>query len=169
MNRNNVHASFSNRGRNIEVVAPGVSFLSSVPPGQGSEAGVETTTTAHTAFGIEFARKTNGTTGTLVDCRLGQAGGCPNTVSGNIALIQRGTISFADKVTNAMNAGAIAAVIYNNAAGDFTGTLGSSREFDDQSYIIKSERTAPAKVRSSTGLEVTQLGCAPLRHFLKTQ
>jgi bisphosphoglycerate-independent phosphoglycerate mutase (AlkP superfamily) len=42
------------------------------------------------------------------------------------ALIQRGTIDFATKVTNAMNAGATAAIIYNNAAGDFTGTLGAA-------------------------------------------
>ncbi|MBA3438756.1 MAG: S8 family serine peptidase, partial [Pyrinomonadaceae bacterium] len=63
---------------------------------------------------------------TLVDCGLGQVGEFPAAVGDNIALIQRGTISFVDKVTNAMNAGAVAVIIYNNAPGDFTGTLGAA-------------------------------------------
>jgi subtilisin family serine protease len=39
-------------------------------------------------------------------------------VSNNIALIQRGTLFFSDKVSNAMAAGAQAAVIFNNVAGN---------------------------------------------------
>ena len=124
VDRNNVRASFSNAGKNIDVSAPGVTVLSSVPRGLGSEASV-TTTSDFIAYGFEYAGKTNGTTGTLVDCGLGQAGEFPAAVAGNIALIQRGTISFADKVTNAMNAGAAAVIIYNNAGGEFTGTLGA--------------------------------------------
>ena len=41
----------------------------------------------------------------------------------NIALIPRGTLNFSNKVANAMAAGARAAVIYNNASGNFSGTL----------------------------------------------
>jgi subtilisin family serine protease len=48
---------------------------------------------------------------------------------------QRGTISFADKVTNAMNAGAVAAILYNNAAGDFTGTLGAATASNGRAWI----------------------------------
>lgn len=44
-----------------------------------------------------------------------------------IALIERGDISFADKVNNATTAGASAAVIYNNASGGFSGTLGAPK------------------------------------------
>jgi len=126
VDKNNVVASFSNKGSAIDVVAPGVGVLSSVPRGQGSESSVTNGTTSYSSFGMEFAGKTTGITGNLVDCGLGQANECPATVSGNIALIQRGTIDFATKVTNAMNAGATAAIIYNNAAGDFTGTLGAA-------------------------------------------
>ncbi|MEJ7576542.1 MAG: S8 family serine peptidase [Pyrinomonadaceae bacterium] len=125
VDRNDVVASFSNKGTNIDVVAPGVGVLSSVPRGQGFESSV-TTNASYTSFGMTYAGTTAGTTGTLVDCRLGQVGEFPAGVSGNIALIQRGTISFADKVTNAMNQGATAAIIYNNVAGDFSGTLGAA-------------------------------------------
>ena len=51
--------------------------------------------------------------------------------AGNIALIQRGgstatfTCTFAVKAQNAIAAGAIGVVIYNNAAGDLAGTLGN--------------------------------------------
>jgi subtilisin family serine protease len=136
VDRSNVVATFSNRGTNIDVVAPGVSVLSSVPRGQGSESSVSTSLNPNLpAFGMEFAAKTSGTTGTLIDCKLGQVGEFPASVAGNIALIQRGTISFADKVTNAMNAGAVAAVIYNNAAGDFTGTLGAATTANGSAWI----------------------------------
>jgi subtilisin family serine protease len=43
---------------------------------------------------------------------------------GKIALAVRGTCSFADKALNAEAAGATAVVIYNNAPGNFAGTLG---------------------------------------------
>ena len=44
-------------------------------------------------------------------------------MSNNIALIQRGTLYFSDKVSNAMTAGARAAVVFNNTNGNFSGTL----------------------------------------------
>jgi subtilisin family serine protease len=134
VDKNNAIASFSNKGSAIDVVAPGVGVLSSVPKGTGSESFV-TNGNSYTSFGMEFAGKTSGTTGTLVFCNLGQAGEFPSSVKGNIALIQRGTISFADKVTNAMNAGALAVIIYNNAPGDFTGTLGAATTSDGRTWI----------------------------------
>lgn len=51
-----------------------------------------------------------------------------NFVAGNIALIQRGTCTFADKVTNATAAGAVGVIIFNQGTpdrlGPFAGTLG---------------------------------------------
>jgi minor extracellular serine protease Vpr len=44
--------------------------------------------------------------------------------AGKVALIVRGTCSFGEKATNAINAGASAVVIHNNSAGNFSGTLG---------------------------------------------
>jgi subtilisin family serine protease len=126
VDKNDVVASFSNKGTGIDVVAPGVMVLSSVPAGTGHEAAV-TNGTSTTAFGLEFAANTNGTTGTLVNCGIGNPGQCATGGATNfVALIQRGTLDFATKVTNAKNQGAAAAIIYNNAAGDFTGTLGAA-------------------------------------------
>ena len=56
--------------------------------------------------------------GELVSCGIGDIGEFPVEVNGNIALIQRGTLYFSEKVTNAMNAGAIATIIYNNVEED---------------------------------------------------
>ncbi|KAK4517454.1 Transmembrane osmosensor [Mucor velutinosus] len=48
------------------------------------------------------------------------AGSIDSAVSGKIALIQRGSCAFADKVNNAASAGAIGVIIYNNAAGSIS-------------------------------------------------
>lgn len=131
----NAIASFSNRGTTaIDLVGPGVDVVSSVPLGQGYDTTV-TTNSTFKAYGMTFAGQTNGITRTLVNCGIGQVGEFPASVSGNIALIQRGTLSFADKVKNAMDAGAVAAIIYNNAPGDFGGTLGAATTADGRAWI----------------------------------
>jgi subtilisin family serine protease len=51
----------------------------------------------------------------------------PTMLAGKIALIKRGTCSFATKINNAENLGAVAAIIYNNVAGSISmATSGSS-------------------------------------------
>jgi aminopeptidase Y len=50
--------------------------------------------------------------------------------AGNIALVSRGACAFADKATNANNAGAAGVVIYNNTAGTLNGTLGNAFTLD---------------------------------------
>lgn len=125
----NTIASFSNTGRGLDVSGPGVLVLSSVPANTGSEASAAGGGTTHRAFGLEFAGETSasGVSGTLVHCGLAQSSSdCGAAAPGFVALIQRGSISFADKVTNARAAGASAAIVYNNVAGDFVGTLGSA-------------------------------------------
>ncbi|KAK3898310.1 hypothetical protein C8A05DRAFT_47326 [Staphylotrichum tortipilum] len=49
----------------------------------------------------------------------------PATVSGNVAFISRGSCTFSQKALNAKTAGAVAAVVYNNVAGELSGTLGT--------------------------------------------
>ncbi|GAE35969.1 M28 family peptidase [Halalkalibacter akibai] len=49
-------------------------------------------------------------------------------LTGKIALIQRGEISFGDKVLNAANSGAAGVIIFNNAAGVINGTLGGAND-----------------------------------------
>jgi serine protease len=126
VDRNNVRASFSNAGGGLDLSAPGVDVLSSVPRGQGFEASVTTTQTFE-AFGLQYAGTTKRPiTKTLISCGLaGSPSDCGAGIRGNIALIQRGSYSFAQKVASAMSAGAVGAIIYNNAPGNFHGTLGT--------------------------------------------
>jgi serine protease len=128
VDRNNAHASFSNTGGTVDLSGPGVDVLSSFPKDQGRKASVTTTQTFE-AFSLEFAGTTTakGITKTLVNCGLaGSPSDCPTTVRGNIALIQRGSFSFAQKVASATTAGAVGAIIYSNAPGNFNGTLGTT-------------------------------------------
>lgn len=157
VDKNNVIASFSNRGTTaIDLVGPGVDVVSSVPLGQGSDTSVTTNTTFF-AYGMDFAGRTDGITRTLVNCGLGQVGEFPATVAGNIALIQRGTLSFADKVKNAMDAGAVAAIVYNNVAGDFGGTLGAATTADGRAWIpaVTVSDAAGATLLSQVGTNAT--------------
>ena len=53
-----------------------------------------------------------------IDCGLGgTAEEFPSEVKGKIALIQRGTYNFTDKIMNAQNAGAVGVIVYNHKAG----------------------------------------------------
>ncbi|UOE92386.1 S8 family serine peptidase [Alkalihalobacillus sp. LMS39] len=55
----------------------------------------------------------------FVDVGLGAASDfAGKDVDGKIALISRGEFAFVDKATNARNAGAVGAIIYNNVAGE---------------------------------------------------
>ncbi|MCJ7510562.1 MAG: M28 family metallopeptidase [Dehalococcoidia bacterium] len=63
-------------------------------------------------------------TAELVSAGLGRPQDFPPEGSkGRIALIERGELSFADKVTNAAANGAAAVIIYNNVEGPFQGEL----------------------------------------------
>jgi subtilisin family serine protease len=118
-------ASFSDYGATtVDLAAPGVSVLSTIPTWQaGTTAYVQQGSTTYAANQLTYSGLTSGIMGTIYDCGLGYPTNFPPAVSGNIALIQRGTLHFSDKVSNAMAAGARAAIIYNNVAGNFNGTL----------------------------------------------
>ncbi|MGH9804541.1 MAG: S8 family serine peptidase, partial [Candidatus Acidiferrales bacterium] len=72
---------------------------------------------------LEGAADTGGASGALADGGLCTSSG---SWSGKVVLCERGDISFCDKATNVKNGGGVAAVIYNNASGNFLGTLGSN-------------------------------------------
>ncbi|MCP4710132.1 MAG: S8 family serine peptidase, partial [Planctomycetes bacterium] len=120
-------ADFSNYGTNsVDIAAPGVEIESTALTGRGDgSAYVEADGTVFRANDMEYSGHTDGITKTIYYCGRGlSAGDFPAAVNGNIALIERGIITFAEKVTNARNAGALAAIIYNNIDGGFLGTLG---------------------------------------------
>jgi subtilisin family serine protease len=126
--QNDALASFSDYGANtVDLAAPGVNILSALPVSQaGTLAYVQQGSTTYAANDLTYSGVTTGITATVYDCGLGYPTNFPTAVSNNIALIARGTLNFSTKVANAMTAGARAAVIYNNASGNFSGTLQTS-------------------------------------------
>ncbi|MBI2568475.1 MAG: S8 family serine peptidase [Candidatus Schekmanbacteria bacterium] len=120
---NKAVADFSQKNSQVEVAAPGVAIKSTVPMGTGS------LTTLTVGAGSFESSAMDGSplgtaTGPLVDCGIGDSA-CPGG-GGQVCLIQRGTISFADKVLNCQAGGGAAAVVYNNEAGMLYGTLGET-------------------------------------------
>jgi subtilisin family serine protease len=106
-------AEFSNQGPELAIVGPGVNVLSSVPQTTGEISFVTQGTSSFDAIHVEGSPK--GTiTGPFVFCGQGHVGEFPASVSGKIALIQRGDITFNEKAKNAKTAGAIAVLIFNN-------------------------------------------------------
>ncbi len=72
---------------------------------------------------------------------------------GNIALISRGSCTFATKATNAQAAGAAAVVIYNNAAGPLNGTLGA--EFALNIAVTGVAQTVGQQLATIPGLQLS--------------
>ncbi|PWU20696.1 MAG: hypothetical protein C5B50_03325 [Verrucomicrobia bacterium] len=125
--QNDALAVFSNYGATtVDLAAPGVNILSTVPTNQPQiTAYVTHGATNYSANALTYSGTTTGLSGTIYDCGLGYPTNFPSGVNSNIALIQRGTLTFSNKVVNAKAAGAKAAIIYNNVSGNFLGTLGS--------------------------------------------
>ena len=117
---NKVKASFSQFNRDVELAAPGVGVLSSIP-WVGTHT-LSSGSSSWTGGSIEGSASSSGTTGTLVNGGLCDSNG-NGAWAGKVVLCQRGTVTFADKVGNVQSGGGTAAVIYNNVAGGFSGTL----------------------------------------------
>ncbi|MEW6705998.1 MAG: S8 family serine peptidase [Pseudomonadota bacterium] len=116
-------ASFSQYNKQVEIAAPGVAVLSTVPMGQGSESSLVVGTTTYAPGGMDGSPKTSASGG-LADFGLGDA--VNPAMAGKVCLIQRGSIDFATKVSNCQASGGVGAVVYNNVAGGFGGTLGTT-------------------------------------------
>ena len=80
------------------------------------------------ALPMRFGAETTAT-GLLVHVGLAREGDLPETgLSGKIALVHRGEITFEEKVRRIQDAGALAAVVYNNVPDLFRGDLGSQAD-----------------------------------------
>jgi len=124
-------AEFSQYGPGLSVVAPGVDVVSSVPRGAGRISFVSIDYGDGTAVRVRSASLQGAPendvaiTGSLVFAGLGKPDDIRKAaLRGKFALIQRGEITFKEKVVNAMNAGATGVVIYNNVDGVPRGGLG---------------------------------------------
>lgn len=95
-------------------------------------------------------------TAPLVDAGLGTHADFNGVnATGNIAVIQRGDISFAEKIVNASRAGAVGVILFNNAAGELNGTLGGhDDEFIPAVSLPKTQGEAIlAHLQSNPGAE----------------
>ena len=123
LDENKNWASFSQYNSKVEISAPGVSVLSTVP-GSGAGTPALTVGTRVYAPGSMTGSPVKSATAPLADFGLGDH--TTSAVAGKVCLIARGTIDFATKVRNCQNSGGVGAVIYNNVSGAFNGTLGTA-------------------------------------------
>ncbi|MFC5478000.1 S8 family serine peptidase [Massilia suwonensis] len=123
IDENKQWATFSQYNSKVELAGPGVGVLSTVPTGVGQEA-VLTVGSSTYAPGAMEGSPVKTATAPLADFGIGDK--VNTAVSGKVCLIQRGTVDFAVKVSNCQNSGGVGAVVYNNVAGAFGGTLGTT-------------------------------------------
>jgi serine protease len=157
---NSTVASFSQRNSDVELAAPGVSVLSTVP---WKETDTLTTDGATSEGGhIDGAARTSdsGVTGFLAN----DGGQCTAAGSwtGKVVLCQRGTNTFADKVKNVKAGGGVAAVIYNNVASDsscgvFSGTLNGTSTIPATTLSCADGATAVGLPPGANGTVISQL------------
>ena len=115
---NNVRASFSQYTNQVEIAAPGVGVLSTYP---NRDASMSVGISSFIVSAISGTRQSTATGG------LVNGGGCTSVGawSGKVVLCERGGNTFAEKVNNVAAGGGVAAVLYNNVAGGFSGTMGT--------------------------------------------
>jgi serine protease len=146
-----IKADFSQWNDQVELAAPGVDVLSTVPYLATDELTVDGVT--YVGNHIEFS-PTGVAAGDLVDGGLCTATGA---WAEKVVLCERGEISFYDKVMNVQNSGGAAAVIYNNEPGNFLGTLGEgnsseiiaiSLSQEDGQFLVENKLGYPGEIYS---------------------
>ena len=121
-------ASFSQWGKELNIVAPGVDVFSSVTMGLGRQSRLEVRIDK-SAIDLESSSMVGSGTGQteaeVVYVGLAREEDLKNLdLSGKIALAKRGEISFKDKADNVHKMGALAIVIFNHENELLQGTLG---------------------------------------------
>jgi subtilisin family serine protease len=106
----------------VEVTAGGVNTLSTFPAGLASAAGLSADGASYETSAME----NNGSVENGTTYFMGTAEATDDNATGKICVIDRGNVSFFDKVNNCENSGGIGAVIINNESGVLLGTLGDA-------------------------------------------
>ena len=131
--KNDGLSSFSNYGDSVHIAAPGEELCSTTPQAASTykTAWVEVDGKEIMAYGMEFSGFTKGLSGGIIFCGKAKREEIPDQVTGKIALIERGDITFREKVLNVMEKGAIGAIIYDNTSNSlpFQGTLLQEGEY----------------------------------------
>jgi subtilisin family serine protease len=136
----------------VEITAGGVNTLSTYPVGLGSVASLMADNT-----GFANAAMDNNGSASGNSYFMGTAESTDSAALGKICMIDRGNISFHDKVANCESSGGVGAVIINNVPGMLYGTLGSPNltsipavgaDLSDRSALVNS---VTASINISTG------------------
>lgn len=126
----------------VEVTAGGVDTLSTYPAGMATSASLSTNLGSFASSAMENTGIANAAT-----FFMGTAETINSGAAGKICMIDRGVISFHDKVKNCQLSGGVGAVIINNVAGMLYATLGDTNTtsipavgtaFEDRSQLLAS-------------------------------
>ncbi len=124
LDANAVRGGFSQVNNDVEIAAPGVAVLSTIPPNIESLGQLTVSGLPYAAAAMTGSPRLS-RTAPLYNFGLGTA--TDAGAAGKVCLIQRGAISFAEKVLNCQASGGVAAVVYNNLGrGMLFGTLGDA-------------------------------------------
>lgn len=116
-------ASFSQYNPKVEISAPGVEVLSTVPMNSGSVAAV-TVGGAPVTASVNSGSPQASASAAMADMGIGDA--LNPAMMGKVCLIKRGAIAFADKVANCQASGGVGAILYNNIPEMLYATLGTT-------------------------------------------
>ncbi|WP_010606034.1 S8 family serine peptidase [Pseudoalteromonas maricaloris] len=105
----------------VEVTAGGVDTLSTYPADMATSSSM---TADGAAFASSAMENSGNASGSLYF--MGTAEATDGAANGKVCLIDRGNVSFHDKVANCEASGGIGAIIVNNEAGMLYGTLGDT-------------------------------------------
>lgn len=105
----------------VEATAGGLNVLSTYPSDGATVAGLSAGGEGYTSTAMENTGNVSGST-----FNMGTAESTNSGANGKICMIDRGNISFHDKVKNCEDSGGIGAVIVNNVSGVLQGTLGTT-------------------------------------------
>lgn len=130
----------------VEVTAGGVDTLSTYPAGQATAANLSVDGFALASSAMENSGSVTGST-----FYMGTAESTNSGANGNICVIDRGVISFYDKVANCEASGGVGAIIVNNEPGVLYGTLGDANAtsipavgaaFEDRAMLVNASNAS---------------------------
>jgi len=147
-----VVADFSQFNSQVELAAPGVGVLSTIPYVEANLLEVEGV--SYQANHIEYSAYGTAS-GQLVN---GGLCGSPGAWEGKVVLCERGEFDFSTKVLSVQSGGGTAAIIYNNEPGIFLGTMGEGNSStivglsisqEDGQYLLANKIGSTALVTST--------------------
>lgn len=144
-------ASFSQRNSQVELAAPGVGIMSTVP---GAPSAI-VNAVAYASNALDGAALTTATA-SLVD------GGLCDTAqpayAGKVVLCQRGTNTFGEKAGNVISAGGVGIIIYNNVSGALNATLNGSYAIPGVSISLEDGVAVKALIPGNPTAQVSTAG-----------